>query len=76
MRLDLSSAHHPYTGGQSERIIQTLEDMLRCCILDLGSNWDYHLPLVEFTYKNSYQTSVGVTPYEALYERPCRSPLC
>ena len=54
MRLDLSTTHHPQTDGQSERTIQTLEDMLRCCILDFGGNWDDHLPLVEFTYNNSY----------------------
>ena len=73
-RLDLSTVHHPQTDGQSERTIQTLEDMLRCCILDLGGNWDDHLPLVEFTYNNSYQASIGMAPYEALYGWPCRTP--
>ena len=73
-RLDLSTAHHSRTNGQSERTIQTLEDMLRCYILDLGGNWDDHLPLVEFTYNNSYQESIGMAPYEALYGRPYRSP--
>ncbi|PON75868.1 Ribonuclease H-like domain containing protein, partial [Parasponia andersonii] len=53
-----------------------LEDMLRSCMLDFGGNWDGHLPLVEFAYNNSYQTSVGMPPYEVLYGRPCRSPLC
>ena len=76
MRLDLSTTHQPQTEGQSKRTIQTLEDMLRCCILDLGGNWDDHLPLVEFTYNNSYQTSIGMAPYESLYGRPCRMPLC
>ena len=64
--------HHTpsQTDGQSERTIQTLEDMLHYCILDLGGNQDDHLPLVEFTNNNSYQASVGVAPYEALYRRP------
>ena len=74
-RLDLSTAHHPQTDGQSERTIQTL-DMLRCCILDFGGNWDDHLPLVEFTYNNSYQASIDMVPYKALYGRPCRSLIC
>ena len=76
MRLDLSTANHPQTDGQSERTIQTLEDMLHCCILDFGGNWDDHLPLVEFTYNNSYQASIDMVPYEALYGKPCRSPIC
>ncbi|GKB05886.1 putative reverse transcriptase domain-containing protein [Tanacetum coccineum] len=59
--------------GQSERTIQTLEDMLRACVIDFGSSWDRHLPLVEFSYNNSYQTSIKVAPYEALYRRKCRS---
>ena len=74
--LHLSTAHHPQTDGQSERTIQTLEDMLRSCILDFGGSWGEHLSLVEFTYNNSYQASIGMAPYEALYGRPCRSPLC
>ena len=74
--MDLSTSHHPHTDGQSERTIQTLEDMLCCLILDLSGNWDDHLSLVEFTYNNSYQASIGMAPYEALYGRPCRSPLC
>ena len=75
-RFDLSTMHHPQTDGQSQRTIQTLKDMLHYCILDLGGNWNDHLPLVEFTYNNSYQASIGMAPYEALYGRPCRTPLC
>ena len=74
-RLDLSTAYHPQTDGQSERTIQTLEDMLRACVIDFGGNWDTHLPLIEFSYNNSYHSSIGVAPYEALYGRKCRSPL-
>ena len=59
-----------------EKTIQTLEDMLRCCILDFSGNWDEHLPLVEFTYNNSYQANVSMAPYETLYRRPCPSPFC
>ncbi|GJU36863.1 putative reverse transcriptase domain-containing protein, partial [Tanacetum coccineum] len=66
-RLDLSTAYHPETNGQSERTIQTLEDMLRACVLDFGKNWDRYLPLVEFSYNNSYHTSIKDAPFEALY---------
>ncbi|GJT12910.1 hypothetical protein Tco_0859952 [Tanacetum coccineum] len=75
-RLDMSIAYHPETDGQSERTIQTLEDMLRACILDFGKGWDKHLPLVEFSYNNSYHTSIKAAPFEALYGRKCRSPIC
>ncbi|GJW73880.1 putative reverse transcriptase domain-containing protein [Tanacetum coccineum] len=75
-RLDMSTAYHPETDGQSERTIQTLEDMLRACVLDFGKNWDRHLPLVEFSYNNSYHTSIKAAPFEALYGRKCRSPVC
>ncbi|GJZ96783.1 putative reverse transcriptase domain-containing protein [Tanacetum coccineum] len=54
----MSTAYHPHTGGQSERTIQTLEDMLRACVIDFGSSWDVHLPLAEFSYNNSYHTSI------------------
>ncbi|CAL5400001.1 unnamed protein product [Camellia sinensis] len=74
--LKFSTAYYPQTDGQSERTIQTLENMLRICVLDLKGNWDEHLPLVEFAYNNSYQASIGMAPYEALYGRRCRSPLC
>ncbi|KAI3515892.1 hypothetical protein L1887_14797 [Cichorium endivia] len=75
-RLDMSTAYHPQTDGQSERTIQTLEDMLRACVIDFGNAWDTHLPLVEFSYKNSYHTSIKAAPFEALYGHKCRSPVC
>ncbi|GJZ78408.1 putative reverse transcriptase domain-containing protein [Tanacetum coccineum] len=75
-RLDMSTAYHHEIDGQSERTIQTLEDMLRSCVIDLGGSWDTHLPLVEFSYNNSYHTSIKCAPFEALYGRKCRSPLC
>jgi len=75
-QLNLSTAYHPQTDGQSERTIQTLEDMLRSCALDFEGNWEEHLPLVEFAYNNSYHSSIGMAPYEALYGRKCRSPIC
>ncbi|GKF09081.1 putative reverse transcriptase domain-containing protein, partial [Tanacetum coccineum] len=68
-QLDMSTAYHPETGGQSERTIQTLDDMLRACVLDFGKGWDKHLPLVEFSYNNSYHTSIKAAPFEALYGR-------
>ena len=72
----MSTAFHPQTGGQSEQTIQILEDMLQACVLDLKGSWDEHLPLVEFVYNNSYQVSIQMAPYEALYGRPCRSSIC
>ncbi|GJY94080.1 reverse transcriptase domain-containing protein [Tanacetum coccineum] len=75
MRLDMSTAYHPQTDGQSERTIQTLEDMLRACVLDFGGSWDVHLSLVEFSYNNSYHSSVRCAPFEALYGRKCCSPI-
>ncbi|GJR70132.1 putative reverse transcriptase domain-containing protein [Tanacetum coccineum] len=74
-RLDMSTAYHSQTDGQSERKIQTLEDMLRACVIDFGSSWDVHLPLVEFSYNNSYHTSIQCAPFKALYGRKCRSPV-
>ncbi|GKF34150.1 putative reverse transcriptase domain-containing protein, partial [Tanacetum coccineum] len=74
-RLDMSTTYHPQTDGQSERTIQTLEDMLRACVLDFGGSWDVHLPLVEFSYNNSYHSSVRCAPFEALYVRKYRSPI-
>ncbi|KAJ9557796.1 LOW QUALITY PROTEIN: hypothetical protein OSB04_012410 [Centaurea solstitialis] len=70
-RVDLSTAYHPQTDGT----IQTLEDMLRACVIEFGGSWDDHLPLVEFSYNNSYHASIQCAPYEALYGRKCRSPL-
>ena len=75
-RLDFSTDFHPQTDGQSERTIQTLEDMLKMCVMDLGGSWDDHLPLVEFAYNNSYHSSFEMVPYEPLYGRKCRSPQC
>uniref|UniRef100_A0A2N9I7U4 RNA-directed DNA polymerase n=1 Tax=Fagus sylvatica TaxID=28930 RepID=A0A2N9I7U4_FAGSY len=74
--LNFSTAFHPQTDGQSERTIQILEDMLRACVLDLKGSWANHLCLVEFAYNNSFQSSIGMAPYEALYGRKCRSPIC
>jgi len=74
--LQLSTAFHPHTDGQSERSIQTLEGMLRACALEYARNWDYNLPLVEFVYNNSYHSSIDMAPYEALYKRRCRPPIC
>ncbi|GJX04573.1 putative reverse transcriptase domain-containing protein [Tanacetum coccineum] len=74
-RLDISTAYHPQTDGQSEHTIQTLEDMLRACVLDFGGSWEVHLPLVEFSYNNSYHFSVRCALFEALYGRKCRSPI-
>ncbi|GJR09219.1 putative reverse transcriptase domain-containing protein [Tanacetum coccineum] len=74
--LDMSTAYRPQTNGQSERTIQTLEDMLRACVIDFRNSWDRHFPLVEFSYNNSYHASIKAAPYEALYERNCRSPVC
>ncbi|KAJ9541969.1 hypothetical protein OSB04_028475 [Centaurea solstitialis] len=75
-RLHFSTAYHPQTDGQSERTIQTLEDMLRACVLDFGGSWDTYLPLAEFSYNNSYHSSIGMPPFEMLYGRRCRTPIC
>ncbi|GJX41350.1 putative reverse transcriptase domain-containing protein [Tanacetum coccineum] len=74
--LDMSTAYHPQTDGQSERTIQTLQDMLRACVINFGKGWVKHLPLVEFSYNNSYHASIKAAPYEALYGQKCRSPVC
>nr|GEW32882.1 putative reverse transcriptase domain-containing protein [Tanacetum cinerariifolium] len=74
--LDMSTVYHPQTDVQSERTIQTLEDMLHACVIDFKSSWDRHFPLVEFSYNNSYHTSINDAPYEVLYGRKCRSPVC
>ena len=72
-QLSFSTAFLPQTDGQSKRVIKILEDMLRACILDLGSSWEDHMPLVEFAYN---QASIGMAPYQALYGRKCRSLIC
>ncbi|GKE93664.1 reverse transcriptase domain-containing protein [Tanacetum coccineum] len=74
--LDMSTAYHPQTDGQSERTIQTLKDMLCACVIDFGKGWVNHLPLVKFSYNNSYHASIKAAPFEALYGRKCRSPVC
>ncbi|GJR97771.1 putative reverse transcriptase domain-containing protein [Tanacetum coccineum] len=76
INLDMSTAYRPQMDGQSERIIQMLEDMLRACVIDFRNSWDRHFPLVEFSYNNSYHTSIKAAPYAALYDRKCRSPVC
>nr|GEV08643.1 putative reverse transcriptase domain-containing protein [Tanacetum cinerariifolium] len=75
-QLDMSTSYHPKTDGQSERTIQTLEDMLRACAIDFGKRWEKHLPLVEFSYNNSYHASIKAASFEALYDQKCRSPVC
>jgi hypothetical protein len=74
-KLNFSSAYHPQTDGQTERTNQVLEDMLRACALKHGGSWDKSLPFAEFSYNNSYQASLRMAPFEALYGRKCRTPL-
>jgi hypothetical protein len=74
-KLNFSSAYHLHTDGQTERTNQILEDMLRACALKYRKSWDKSLPYAEFSYNNSYQTSIKMAPYEALYGRQCRTPL-
>lgn len=74
--IHLSTTFHPQTDGQTERVNQIMEDMLRACVIDFQGTWENHLPLIEFAYNNSYQASIGMAPFEALYGRPCRSPMC
>ena len=75
-RLHFSTAFHPQTDGQSERTIQTLEDMLRACVMKFKGSWDTHLALMEFSYNNSYQASIEMSPFEALYGKKCRTLVC
>ncbi|GJR84524.1 putative reverse transcriptase domain-containing protein [Tanacetum coccineum] len=74
--ISMSTAYHPETDDQSERTIQTLEDMLRACVIDFGKGWVKYLPLAEFSYNNSYHANIKAAPYEALYGQKCRSPVC
>ena len=74
-KLNFSSAYHPQMDGQTERTNQVLEDMLRACTLKHGGSWDKSLPYAEFSYNNSYQASLKMAPFEALYGRKCRTPL-
>ena len=75
-KLTFSTTYHPQTDGQSECSIQTFEDMLRACVLDLGGRWDSHLPLIEFAYNNKYHSSIEMAHFESLYKRRCQSPIC
>ena len=75
-KLSFSIAFHLQTNVQSKRVIQVLEDLLRACALDLKGNWDDYFPLVEFSYNNSFQASIGMAPFKGLYGRRCRSPVC
>lgn len=74
--LNFSTAYHPQTDGQTERVNQILEDMLRACALDFEGTWDRCLPYAEFSYNNSYQSSIQMSLNEALFGRKCRTPLC
>jgi hypothetical protein len=71
----ISSAYHPQTSGQTERVNQILEDILRACVISSKGSWKKWLPLAEFSYNNSYQESIKMAPFEALYGRKCRTPL-
>nr|GEV27968.1 retrovirus-related Pol polyprotein from transposon 17.6 [Tanacetum cinerariifolium] len=73
--LDMSTTYHPQMDEQSERTIQTLEDMLRACVINFDGSWDTHLLLVDFSYNNSYHSSIRCAPFEALYGRKCRFPV-
>ena len=73
--LAFNTVYHPQIDGQLERTIQTLEDMFRACNLEFGGSWDKDLPMVEFSYNNSFHASISMPPYEALYGRKCRSPI-
>ena len=75
-RLDFSTAFHPQTDGQTKRLNQILKDMLRACIMDFTRSWDTKLHLMEFSYNNSFQATIRMAPFEALYGKRCRSPLC
>ncbi|GJU54810.1 putative reverse transcriptase domain-containing protein [Tanacetum coccineum] len=74
-QLDMSTTYHPETDRQSKRTIQALKDMLRACVIDFGKGWERHLPLVEFSYNNSYHASIKASPFKALYGQKCRSPI-
>ena len=74
-RLEFCTAFHPQSDGQTERVNQILEDMLRACALDYGSSWEDNLPYAEFSYNNNYQASLKMAPFEALYGRRCKTPL-
>ena len=74
--LNFSTTFHPQIDGQSERLIQVLEDMLRGCVMEFIGSWDRYISLIEFAYNNSYQSNIGMAPYESLYGRRCRTSVC
>src|SRR5664279_4238885 len=74
-RLAFSTAFHPQTDGQTEKVNQVLEDMLWACVISFGKGWEKYLPFAEFSYNNSYQTGLRMSPFEVLYGRKCRTPL-
>ena len=76
IKLNFSSSYHPETNGQIERVNQILEDMLKACVLEFQGKWKYDLPLMEFSYNNSYQSTIKIVSFEALYGRKYRTPLC
>ena len=75
-KLKFSTTFYPQTDGQSERTIQILEDMLRANALEFRGNWDKQIPLMEFAYNNSYQSSISIALFKALYRRKCKTPIC
>ena len=75
-KLKFSTTFHPQTDGQSERLIQVLENMLRGCVMEFSGSWDRYIPLMEYAYNNSFQSSIGMAPYKALYGWKCRTPVC
>ena len=70
------TSFHPQTDGQTERVNQVIEDMLRCYMLDFKGGWEDHIRLIEFAYNSSYHASIGIALFVALYGRPCRTPVC
>ena len=74
-KLAFSTTNHPQIDGQSERVIQILENLLRACVLDFQGSWDKYLALVEFIYNNSYQATIEMSPYQALYRIKYKSPV-
>jgi transposase InsO family protein len=74
-QLNLSTTYHPKTDGKTERVNQVMEDILRMYVMDNQTHWEKYLPLVEFAYNNNFHSSIGMPPYEALYGRPCKTPL-
>ena len=74
--MKFSTTFNPQTDGQLERLIQVLEDMLRGCVMEFSGSWDRYIPLMEFAFNNSFQSSIGMAPYEALYGRKCRTHVC